>query len=126
MADILKTWPAFLDFNRLALAKFDCYFFSIGRGKPKQAIERIWFTHRGLIRGSFAIEEIAQNAGQFGPLKRIDGGESDWQFKADIWVVICPPPYQPLDEKIFHEGFRGWRYFDLEKHRTTLDAKIQL
>jgi len=28
--------------------------------------------------------------------------------------------------KLTHEGFRGWRYFDLEKYRGTLAAKISI
>ena len=49
-----------------------------------------------------------------------------WQFKLGVWVAICVPPCHWLEEEVFHESFRGWRYFDFNEHRETPDALCNL
>ena len=130
MSAILKTLPTcfarghireFLD------GRFCLYYFTLGRGRPKQSTPtEIYFTHRGEILGHFAIEEIVQNVGQFPKLTTLDGQPSAWQIKGDAWVAVCRPPFHFLEDKIYHEGFRGWRYFDLDSYRGTLGAQIRI
>jgi hypothetical protein len=122
---------------------FTTYFFTLGRGRPGRAdivaysnscqlegwtgIDELWFTHQGVIIGYFAIEIIVQNVGQLPLLTTLDGNPSEWQIKPDRWVAVCLPPFHQLEERVFHEGFRGgWRYFDLAKHSASPDSKIQL
>ena len=103
------------------------FYFTLGRGKPQRPIEQIWHTHRGRILGYFDITEIVRNLGDnLRRLRRISGEKSEWQIKLMNWVAVCPPPFHPLAEKIYHEGFRGWRYFDLESYRGTIDSKIRI
>jgi hypothetical protein len=129
MTAIIKTWPAFFTPER-TLAVFTHpwakFYFTLGRGRPKIAPDEIWFTHRGAILGHFRIGEIVRNEGQLPKLARITGEESEWQIRPDNWVAICPPPFETLGERLFFAGFRGWRYFDLAKHRSSLDARIRL
>jgi len=105
---------------------FHRYFFSLGRGKPKQAIERLWFTYHGRILGSFKVLGLVVNDGSLPKLHRLDGGESDWQFKRDVWVVVCAPPCQRLRARVFHEPFRGWRYFDFDEYFTRPESRHRL
>lgn len=102
------------------------FYFSLGRGRPKQEPYFLWFTHHGRILGSFPIEQIVQNDGSLPKLRSLSGETSEWQFKPDVWVAICRPPMVRLEEKLYMAGFRGWRYFSLEEHRSTLDAKIKI
>jgi len=67
-----------------------------------------------------------QNVGQLPKLTNMDGDPSAWQIKGDAWVAVCPPPFHRLEEKIYHDGFRGWRYFDLATYRGTLGSKIRI
>jgi hypothetical protein len=127
VADVLKTWPAFMT-SRHTLEvmghPFARFYFALGRGKPQQAIERLFFTHRGRIIGSFQVEELRKHDGTNIPrLTSLEGGESEWQIKPDMWVAICAGPMQRLKEKLYHDGFRGWRYFDLDEYRASGDAK---
>jgi hypothetical protein len=130
VADIIKTWPAFISAKATArmfsesVPPFHVYFFTLGRGMPKQKIDRLWFTYQGRIIGWFPVEEIIVNVGQIPVLNRLDGGESDWQIKKDAKVAICNPPCVRLKERIFMDGFRGWRYFDFQTYRGTSDARI--
>lgn len=129
MATILKTWPAFMTREHtLEVFGHDWgrFYFSIGRGRPKEVLDKLYFTHRGQLLGHFGIGEVVQNAGQLPKLRSLQGEESEWQIKADAWVAICSPPFHRLEEVVYHDSFRGWRYFDLAKHRGTLDAKIRL
>lgn len=100
------------------------FYFTLGRGRPQRPPSELWYTHRGRILGWFGINEIVQNVGQLPKLTAIDGTESEWQIRGDAWVALCPPPFHRLEEKIYHEGFRGWRYFDLEAYRGTIGAKL--
>jgi hypothetical protein len=103
------------------------YYFTLGRGKPKRYDPTaLYFTHKGIIVGHFLIAEIVQNVGQLPKLTNMDGDPSAWQIKGDAWVAICPPPFLRLEERVYHEGFRGWRYFDLEQFRGTLASKVRL
>jgi len=129
MTAILKTWPAFMP-SRKVLEVFGHdwgrFYFTLGRGKPQKPIEQLWFTHRSRILGYFAVGEIVQNVGQLPKLRSLSGETSEWQIKGDRWVAICPPPFHRLKEKLYHEGFRGWRYFDLDSYRGTLGAQIRI
>lgn len=125
---VIKTWPAFMDPEKVAdifSHPWENFFFTLGRGKPRIQPERIYFTHRSKIVGSFRILEIVQNAGQLPKLRSLSGETSEWQIKKDMWVAVCDD-YRALSEKIFCLGFRGWRYFDLELYRGSLDAKVRL
>jgi len=95
-------------------------------GSYQPAIDSLYFTHKGIVIGHFAVWKIVQNAGQLPKLTNMDGDPSAWQIPGDAWVAVCNPPWQPLEERIYHHGFQGWRYFDLETHRGTLEAKIRL
>lgn len=129
MADIIKTWPAFFSRSKLSRVfnhKWVRFYFSLGRGKPKRPIEHVWFCHRGLVVGAFRVEEIVQNDGSLPKLRSLQNRESEWQFKHDVWVMVCHPPIEWLEEEIFHESFRGWRYFDLEAYRKTAGARMNI
>jgi hypothetical protein len=131
MADIIKTWPAFMDAKKVAqiFAPKGCfarYYFTLGRGKPKQPITRIWFTWRGRILGSFAIDVVVCNDGSLPRLSRIDGEPSEWQIRKDAWVAVCAPGCERLKERVFMSGFRGWHYFDLETYRSNPESRIRV
>ena len=139
MTAILKTLPT--RFARGQLEKFFgvadqgnehfCqYYFTLGRGRPQRPdpITELYFTHQGCILGHFEIEEIVQNKGQLPLLTTLDGQPSEWQIKPDRWVAVCRPPFHRLTaiERVYHAGFRGWRYFDLEAYRGTLESQVRL
>ena len=129
MADIIKTWPGFMARSRVLEAftsPWPIFYFTLGRGKPAQEIEKLYWTHKSRIIGHFKITSIVRNAGQLPKLKSITGEFSEWQIKPDAWVAICNPPFYPLEEKLFYMGFRGWRYFALDTYRGSLDAKVRL
>jgi hypothetical protein len=131
VAEIIKTWPACVSAKTTArmfsesVPPFHVFYFTLGRGMPKEPVERLWFTYQGRILGWFPVEEIIVNVGQIPTLNRLDGGESDWQIKKDAKVAICAPPCHRLTERIFMDGFRGWRYFNLESYRLTVDARYR-
>lgn len=102
------------------------FYFTLGRGKPGRPVEQLYFTHRGQILGHFDIGEIVQNVGQLPRLRSLSGEESEWQIKGDRWVAICGPPFHRLKETIYHDSFRGWRYFDLEAYRFSIGAKVRI
>jgi hypothetical protein len=96
VSDIIKTWPAFMEARKVASifsprGCFARYYFTLGRGKPKLQISRIWFTWRGRIIGSFAVEAVVCNDGSLPTLSRIDGEPSEWQIRKDAWVAVCTP-----------------------------------
>ncbi len=130
MPAILKTLPTF--FARGHITEFLdgrlCrYYFTLGRGAPKRSgVDQLYFTHQGEIIGHFEIEEIVRNERQFPKLTTLDGEPSVWQIKLLAWVAVCRPPFHRLEERIYHEGFRGWRYFDLDSYRKTVGAKIRI
>ncbi len=134
MTAILKTLP--VRFARGQIERFfgldgqpcwSIYYFTLGRGRPRQAEPtQLYFTHRVLIIGHFDITEIVQNAGQIPKLTNMDGDPSAWQIPGDAWVAVCRPPFIRLRESVYHEGFRGWRYFDLDRHRSTLGSKVRI
>jgi hypothetical protein len=128
---IIKTWPAVVDAKKVAQifsprGCFARYYFTLGRGKPKQSIERLWFTWRGRILGSFEIECVVCNDGSLPRLNRIDGGESEWQIRKDTWVAICIPGCDRLKERLFMSGFRGWHYFDLASYRSDPESRVRI
>jgi hypothetical protein len=131
LADIIRTWPAFMERKRVLNAfthGYARFYFTCGRGKPKQEVENIWFTHTGDILGHFKIDEFFhyEREGQLPPLRSVSNRESEWQFRPGSWIAICPGPFIPLKEEMHYGSFRGWRYFDLEKHRGSLEALIAL
>lgn len=155
MADIIKTIESWRDPRRVLRfltnhngCEHDwAFFFSLGRAKPKQPVERLFFTFQGRILGWFDVLDIIYNSPQFEasvsggttldqattpdqPPRQLvryrerNGGE--WRPKMDSALVLCRPPFFRVEEKLYHEGFRGWRYFDLEAHRKTLDAQVRV
>lgn len=131
MASILKTLPTSFARGRIdefLSAPFSSFFFTLGRGRPQRPypVTELYFTHQGRILGHFDIAEIVQNQGQLPLLTTLDGRPSEWQIRPDRWVAVCRPPFHRLQEKIFHAGFRGWRYFDLRAHAGTLESKVRL
>lgn len=132
MAEIIKTWPAAVDPKTVAqifsekAPPFARYYFTLGRGKPKQEITRIWFTYQGRILGSLEVEEVVCNDGTLPKLAKLSGEEGEWQIRRDAWVAVCAPPCRRITDRVYHDGFRGWRYFDFESYRNTADAKVRL
>jgi hypothetical protein len=132
MADIIKTWPAscnaraVVEVFRQRKNTFATYYFTLGRGMPQKPIDRLWFTWRGRILGSFVVDHIAVNDGSFPRLRRLDGEESAWQIKPDARVAICIEDCQPLKERLYMGGFRGWRYFDIDAYRETPASRFPL
>jgi hypothetical protein len=125
---IIKTWPAFMPAKRvLEVFQHDWvrFYFTIGRGKPSKPIDSLFYTHQGRIIGHFKIAEIVQNVGQLPRLRSISGETSEWQIKRDHWVAVCDPPFVRLKERLYYSGFRGFRYFDLAKHRGSIEAKVR-
>lgn len=132
MADIIKTWPACIPAKTTARvfsaydSRFTDYYFSVGRGKPKQPVRWMWFTYMGRIIGRFIISGIVCNDGTLPKLYRLDGGESGWQFRKDSWIAVCSAPCIRLHERVFFSSFRGWRYFDFESYRGSVDARHRI
>lgn len=138
MSDILKTLPTYVAHGRIRQflgnrCQWNRFYFTLGRGQPQRFLHaqsderhRIYFVYAGRIVGSFPIEEIVKNEGQFPPLKTLEGETSSWQIAPDRWVAVCEPPFVWLRKRIFHEGFRGWRYFDLEAYSRTPESKVRL
>ena len=66
--EIIKTWPTgvpakagtqiFSSNNSL-----HTFYFTLGRGKLKEMISRLWYAYNGRILGSFRVLEIVQNDG---------------------------------------------------------------
>lgn len=127
--EVIKTWPASVDARTVAKLFSESsppvcqFFFTLGRGKPRLTIERLWFTYQGRILGWFQVDRVVVNDGTLPRLTRLDGGESEWQIKKDRWVAVCSPPCHRIRERVFHDPFRGWRYFDFESYRSTVDAR---
>ena len=129
MADIIKTWPAFMDRRKVKAifsSPFAMFYFVVGKGKPKQAIERMWFTHQGEILGSFKVQEIVCNVGDNIPkLRSLENRDSEWQIKRDRWVALCPGPFTWLKgEPVYHDSFRGFHYFNFEEYSQTMESRI--
>lgn len=130
--DIIKTWPAHVPAKKVAQIfsesrpPFCRYYFTLGRGKPKQPVERIWFAYQGRILGSLEIEAIVCNDGTLPELRSLSDERSAWQIRKDAWVAVCKPPCKRLKERVFMASFRGWRYFDLESYRGTVDARFRV
>jgi hypothetical protein len=131
MADIIRTWPANVDAHSVAkmfgpLPVWAAYYFTLGRGKPKQQIDRLWFTYRGRVLGYFNVDHLIQNDGSLPRLRSISNEESEWQVKRDHWIVVCESSCVRLKDRLFMSGFRGFRYFDIENYRQTLESKVRL
>lgn len=131
MAEIIKTWPAFMDARKVAeifspAGAFALYYFTLGRGKPRQPVSRIWFTYRGRILGSFEVDAVVCNDGSLPTLRRLDGQESEWQIRKDAWVAVCVPGCDRLRDRVFMSGFRGWHYFELDSYRKNPESKCRL
>jgi hypothetical protein len=103
------------------------FYFTLGRGKPAQAIDQLWYTHDGEIIGYFKITTIVRNMGDNLPrLRSISGETSEWQIKLMNWVAICDPPFILSPEQLFHESFRGYRYFDFETYAKSPYARVRI
>jgi hypothetical protein len=134
MAAILKTLPVRFArgqmerFLGIGCKSFCVYFFTLGRGRPKrpEPVTQLYFAHQGIILGHFEIAGIVQNCGQLPKLTTLDGGPSGWQIKPDRWVAVCRPPFHKSEETLYHGGFRGWRYFDIDDYRQSIEAKVRL
>ena len=134
MADIIKTWPANVD-TRAAAAMFNevqstygAYFFALGRGKPAQDIDHVWFTFRGRILGNFKVDRFVVNDGSEAVFEHLNRacGEGGWTIPHDYWTCICESGFTKLRERLFMPGFRGWRYFDLNSYRSTAAARMRV
>jgi len=126
---IVKTWPAFIGAEKVLQVfthEWGSFYFTLGRGRPQKYVDTIFFTHQGRLLGHFEVAVIIQNVGQLPKLRSLSDVESQWQIKAGAWVAVCQPPFHRLTEKLYHEGFRGWRYFDLDAHRRAIDSKVRL
>lgn len=130
VADIIKTWPAFMDrrkVEKIFKSPWGMFYFVVGKGKPKQAIDRLWFTHQDEVLGNFKVQEIVCNVGQLPKLRSLENRESEWQIKPDRYVAICPGPMEWLaGDVIYYGSFRGFRYFDFDAYSKTMEAKIAL
>jgi hypothetical protein len=134
MSAIIKTLP--VRFARGQIERFfgldgkpcwTTYYFTLGRGRPKQSDpDKLYFTHKGIIIGFFNVVEIVQNVGQLPKLTNMDGDPSAWQIKPDAWVAVCRPPFFLLEKKIYHEGFQGWRYFNFVAYSRTIASKLRI
>ena len=130
MADIIKTWPAFMERRKVRAifsSKWAMFYFTLGKGKPKQIVEHLWFTHQDEILGKFPVREIVCNVGQLPKLRSLENRESEWQIKPDRYVALCPGPFQWLQgETLYYGSFRGFHYFDFDVYSQTMEAKIAL
>jgi hypothetical protein len=130
MTAVLKTWPASMDRHRVREAFTHdwggSFYFTLGRGKPSRKIDQLYFTHASRILGYFDVAEVIQNVGQLPRLRSISGEVSEWQIRPDSWVAVCNPPFHFLEEKLYYCGFRGFRFFDIDAYRGTMEAKIPL
>lgn len=130
MSDIIKTWPAHMPrekVRRLFALRDTLFYFVVSRGKPAQPIEHLWYTHQGELLGRFVVRDIVCNVGQLPKLRSLENRASEWQIKRDRWVAICPGPFIPLEgETIYHDSFRGFRYFNVDVYRETPDARIAI
>lgn len=106
-------------------AAFSVYYFTLGKGKPKQVINRIWFTYSNRILGAFTVRQVVCNVGQLPKLRRIDGSESEWQIKRDRYVVICDT-FRRLPGKVYYGSFRGFHYFDFDAYSRSVESKIAI
>lgn len=113
---------------RIFRQKFAEFYFVVSRGKPKQQIDNVWFTHQDEIIGSFKCREIVCNVGQLPKLRSLENRESEWQIKQGSWVAICPGPFTPIpsEEPVYYGSFRGFRYFDFAAYVDTPESRIAL
>jgi hypothetical protein len=137
MAEIIKTWPTGVPAKTVAQIfsnnnNLSIFYFTLGRGKPKEEITRLWYTYHGRILGNFKVIEIVQNDGANIPklykLSSLKNGEpevSDWQIKPDAWVAVCDE-FIKLRERLYMSGFRGFRYFDVNEYRGNPESKMRL
>ena len=106
------------------------FYFTLGRAKPTREVQRLWYTHQGQVIGSFQINRIVINDGTLPKLRSITGEVSEWQIKPDSWVAICKPPFTRLrrsrTERVYHDGFRGWRYFDFDQYAQTPESRYRV
>src|SRR5258708_39672489 len=101
------------------------FYCPLGRGKPSQDPAEFWYTHQGQIIGHFGITAIIRNLGNNIPeLSSISGEKSAWQIKLMNWGAVCDAPFHKLEEKVFHGGFRGWRYFVGGIYKKTMESEV--
>jgi hypothetical protein len=131
VSDAIKTWPSSMDPRKvLRIFSEDCpfadFYFTLGRGKPRRAIDNLWFCYRGRILGYFKVREIVCNVGQLPRLCRLDGEPSAWQIKQGRFVAICDAPFHRLKERVYMDSFRGFHYFDFAAYSESSEAKIAI
>jgi hypothetical protein len=110
---------------RTSRGAFARYYFTIGRGKTKAPITKIWYTWRGRMLGSFVVDEIVRNDGSLPKLRSLSDEESGWQIKPYAWVAICMPGCDRLRDRVFMSSFRGWRYFDIASYQDNPESRIR-
>jgi hypothetical protein len=130
MNAIIRTWPSFMPRSKVLDVfnhNWGTFYFTLGRGRPSKPIELLYWTHKGEVLGYFHIAYITQNLGDNLPkLRSISGETSEWQIKLMNWVAVCRPPFIPAPERSYYSSFRGYRYFDFEKHLSDPYAKVRL
>lgn len=147
MSYIIKTIESWRDPRRVIrwLHAFDgnkdaCFYFPIGRGMPKRSpVTRLYFTFRGRVMGWFKIAEfqvmcptllewMISETGSMPEnqdreptakcnLNLVYKGGKRWFPKLGTWVVFCSSPFHRTKKRIYMQGFRGFRYFDLKAGR---------
>jgi hypothetical protein len=129
MAEIIRTWPA-SDKPQAAAQLFHIepgglFYFTLGRGKPKQEIEKLWFTYCGRIIGYFRVLKIVTDDEVPDDLHFISEPKKHWAPRKHRWVAVCKSGCVRAPVRVFMGGFRGWRYFDFEAYRGTPEARCR-
>jgi hypothetical protein len=97
------------------------FIFSLGRGRPKRPIERLYFTFRGRIFGWIHVTAVEENTGQYDQHLKTMFGDG---WRPGRIICRCAPPFHFIDELVFHRGFQGWRYFDFDVYRNSEAARL--
>lgn len=146
--DIIKTIEGWRDRERvMAFLKMHdrndpdrvLFYFTVGRGRPKREVERLWFTHKGEVLGCFIIKGFEMYAGDMqdlidrlmvggrtldsatGPRPsvqefnetvpgKLSGKKPYWRPKPGTWLCFVRPPFQVLPD-VDRFYFKGFRGF---------------
>jgi len=100
------------------------FLFNVGNGCPQRKVARLFFVFHGRILGWFAVAGIEKRTAELS--LEYARQYSPPYFKAAKFLFICARPFHFIRERVFYEGFRGWRYFDFETYRNSLDAKVRI
>jgi hypothetical protein len=125
MADIIRTWPA-NDYTKSAARLFrpqrGIFYFTLGVGKPKQELERLWFTYRGRIIGYFRVLQVITSDEMEGlDIRHISDHGKEWKPKKARWVAVCSS-FVRAPRRRHMGGFRGYRYFSFDEYAETREA----